>query len=1833
MKIPKIGPGQARWYDVLTLFLSGILIVSQANAADITVNVVDGAGQPVPGFRWILEEDNTHPVTPGKLIDRAAAPAENMKTPNNKAEQNTSLSFDFHGSHAPVAVDANGNGLQGNEISANATISAVTGSAVDKRRYYVSVLPYTGYTMGGAPVLVDSAAEVVTVIVQSTAMRKTAQISVLVFEDTRPLNGMQDLPVEGGLGGLDWHVKLFEAAGSFGIAGGQVLQDAFGNPLGTEYAPGDSSTILSLGDGTLHPDPVTGTILIKNLVPAKYGVQIVPPATNDPKQKWIQTSTIEGTKTIDAWVKAGEPSFFQEFGPPNHHASFGFAKRDFEDLGELTGSTSITGIVTNLHTSRPPNNFEFFSAQAAPGCYVGLNDLAIGARKVIYTKACNEDSSFSIDGVKDGNYQVVVFDANLDLIIALLGVSIGPNDTDTCGSGTAECKIGLAETNHVPVFNWYGRLIAEGFNDVNENGFRDIGETNMPLDSTALHLRFRNGMVYQSFPVDSEGFAPFDEVFPFFHWLVAEIDFAGLKATGATFTIDGGGETLGAELNPQAQVGLSDCSNPALEECTVDGLSRTERGPVLTQGFQQFLGQTSIISFGKNAYGTNENGGISGVIANTVTRAENDPAYAAIEEWEALIPRVQVNLYQDNLDNATGLAIFGGDGVIDPIACGGSLCATPVLADVDNYPLGWADGLAKGPEDVDHNSNGTFDKGDAIEVTWSDSWDDSKPSNCQGGSGLDPAGNGLGFEDLDCFDGIRNFNQIRPGVFDGGYAFGPTFDCTSDNLGGCTEADYLKEGADGAGYLASGQYIVMGEAPPGYRHIREEDKNVDFGDEVVPQLLPPECIGAVHTVQNHLSFQTDDSGNALPGIASADLIASPFAGQLRPSCDTKTIRLAQGKNAALDFQLMTETPKAARVVGFILNDVGNEFDPKSANFGEKFAPPWLPISFRDFTGTEFQRTYSDEFGKYNALLPSTYNVAVPVPSGVGPNMVTSCMNSSNPIPNPAFDPNGVQEDQPPEFITDPFHNPQFSQFCYTFQFMPGATTYLDTPVVPIAAFAGDHQFPLDCEYGHQTPMIASVQRANNNGGGGPFALPGQKLVIKSRGSVDVPNPAYNTGPGGIIDLNKTIARNYRFGPNAGARKVELIDSIGVHYPLSINVWNGGLIRATIPASTPVNTYQLVVTRDNGNKSPMGVTVTVGDSNGKTPSGGDVINVAKNGTGDFTTIQAAIDDGNTIPGDLILVGPGIYEELVVMYKPVSLQGWGASVTTISAIKSPAEKLQLWRDKINALFGPQVDDTIAGINFDLVAGQELGFIIKDNESIFPRSGEGPGIFVVAHRDGGGPNDFKDALDPRIDGFTITGGDTAGGIVVNGYADHLRISNNRIRSNGGSHGGGIRIGDAVLTFETGPTTLGHSDAHNDNITVAYNDISNNGNFGGAAGTGAGGAISIYTGADNYQVTDNYICGNFSQTNGGGIGHLGLSDNGLIKDNTIIFNQSFNQGLAVSGGGVFVAGKPDVFLLGQIEDPTTGSGSVAIVDNLIQGNQAGTGDGGGIQAQNVNGLDVVGSNDPADWHGIDIFGNRIVNNMAGLAGAGISLQDTAKTRITNNTVANNDSTATASLAFDMGPNQSSPQVAGIALRRHSGLVLGVLPGDYSKPELFKNNIIWHNRSFYFKIDGANFGLCPALGTSTVLGCGSTPIYDDLKVLNASGTGLEPRYTVFSSTYSGTGSGHGTNKLEADAGLIADYVNGDRGQTIQQPEIASSIQAAVAFDEGGNFIDIRFGPLSLNVDAPLAGAPSDYHLEAGSPAIDEGNPVPTVLPLLIDFDGDNRNPEWSIGADEFVAQ
>jgi hypothetical protein len=1863
----------------ILLFFVAVLMAPGVMAAQFTVNVVENDGvTPVNGFRWILQEDATFPVDPNN--------------PGTTADE--LLSLNFHASYHPIAQNG-GVGLSGDSAtdSNSVTINAPNG------RYYLSVLPYSGYSISGQPVELGGAGAppTVTVIAQKHPI-PTASIAMFFFQDHFPINGAPDLPEEANPTFLpdgtevDWtqfNIQLEEPAGRYGIAGGQVIQDAFGNPLGTVYdrtcdetganpgagaygcfdANGDP-IVLTLGDGTLQPE-ADGTLLVRNLAPGKYGVIVIPPTGSN----WQQTTTIEGTKVIDAWVKANEPAFFVEFGPPGPHVFFGFIKSSadggFPALSAPPGTTvaTVTGTITDMHMSRPPN-FQFFSGRPFPGCWVGINQNVGGLPGPgIWAGPCDGDSNFEVAGLAPGDYQLKVFDANLDMVIATQGFTV---DADLSGNATGHCNAGTApgcDFGEVPVFNWFARLNTGIFNDIDQDGFWDPTEAGIGPESQDVSVRWRDGTIYQNFPTDGDGLAPFDEVFPFFHWLVAEVSFANKKATGATFVVDAGGpvdKTTDAfpgfgELTPQAQfqpdgvTALPDCdANPLAEACTTDGLSRTERGPVLTTGFQGFLGQTSVMHFGKTDYlgfsGTTyvgENGGISGIVYYATTRAEDEPQFAAAEEWEPGVPRVQVALYADGDIDSFPLGDFpgigdvdwNGDGIrdldndiIDDVNGDGLV----TLTDVDNPPLGNFPGL----EDIDHNGNLAFDLGDAVQVTWTDSWDDSQPDGCQGVNNTPASTIAPPIADNRCFDGLRNFNQVRPGVFDGGYAF-VDYDLghlATVNLAAATAIQGFYNAINAAVDpsvaaklqlgLIPGDYIVESATPPGYETLREEHKNVDFGDEYIPSAaaFAATCVGDGHIVPRYLQMQTvvDTTGlepdGRIPVVDADILVDAPFAGETRPLCDRKKVNLSATQNAAAEFFLMTDVPVVANISGVTLNDLANEFNPNSPAFGEKYAPPLLPIAFYDFNGKLVNRIYGDANGRYNLVVPSTYTANLPQPSGMSPNMLLSCMNDAGPI-----------DDGTGNMIIDPFFDPQYSQFCYTFQYMPGAITYLDTPVVSIAAFATPGAFPVDCERPTATPMIASVTRTSGQGNNiiedGPYVLPGDDISIKSMGNnVSVPNPEWD----GIDLARKNIDRDYRFAGNSIV-ELEAADGTRTVIPSS---GNPNTITATVPTGTPVGNYQVVITNPGSGQSPdvespIGVTLTVGDGTE------NVIRVAA-APYPATPIQDAID--LAAPGDLILLAPGSYDELVIMWKPVKLQGWGADAVILNARQVPTEKLQNWRDKASTL--------VSNFDIHLLPGQENlpGFGALAG-AVFPTE-EGAGILVAGLNPDDplvDPNDLFASHNARIDGITIVGASDGGGIVVNGYNEGLSIGNNRLTANAGTFGGGIRVGHPTLVNEVGG--LSYTDAMNDGVQVHHNHIAQNGGFGGA-----GGGLSLHTGADGYQVQNNWVCGNFTQGDGAGIGHLGLSDGGLIEDNIVIFNESFTQANAQAGGGIFVGGQVSVgaSLL------TPGSGSVTIDANLIRGNMAGAGDGGGLRLAAINGQDVEASpGDTGPWYQVEVFNNMITNNVAGLAGGGISLQDALKVSISNNTVANNESTATTAEAFSPGaPNETNPQPAGIVSREHSPDLAAVMaldvtapvPADwltFSDPEL-QNDIVYNNRSFYWaNVDDPatpeiETGLYPAscvdpLTVTPDCDLANVSQYtDDLAVLDAlvvTPNQLNPVTSLLTDP-----TGYDPSNVTGDPGFVLPYFNGSRSN-LNIGEF-TTLGTAAAFDEGGNFIQVLFGPLSLvepdtnpnNNEGPLY----DYHIEAPSAAINAGGNV-TAMRLADDFDNDPRPNGGSndIGADE----
>ncbi len=1823
-----------------------------------------------------------------------------------------------------------------------------------------------GHGMGGAPIACVPATgtvvctattgtfpSTVSVIVQPNPF-PPSKLSVFVFEDDFPLNGEQDggggidvlSPNEPGLGGFN--ITLFDDAGGSGDATGQMTYDMFNMPLSNGLAGTvDPSTGLdacpisganqNLGfDGTtVSPTGITGTIVtcpkyeadqktlsplagqavVPNLMPGRYGVVATPAADRIARgEEWLQTNTLDGQKAHDSFLRVGEPSFFQEYGPAGYHVSIGFANPgiinarkpyicDGSDPNSpqpgtaYTCNNTITGTVTTERMSRTPDERLYSSGDNTSfgftQCYLSFGDA--DGEDFAFTK-CDANGNFTLSGLPEGDWRVTVFDQWNDMLVDGLSTPVRL-------AGGATANLGQLAINQ-----WQANIYTTTFFDANGNGVRDPGEE--VLTQVATNIRFRDGSYSNFNNTDFNGYAGFNEVFPLFNWYVVETDTTRYKSTGVHVVYDAGGpadgtpgganSTIAANLANTTEAipvptalrvpgafycTTADCADaPAPLAPGGSGGSTGRVDPPFwfgSEGWQGFSGQNQIIEFGKKPYAVGETGGIHGEVIYASTRPFDDPTLLIHTSWTPDVPGVTVNLYKEGTapDGSVSLTLidttktsswddwaqgFRTDGVPN-MNCPGQGTATGTNADLFYFSIfnqpNWLD---------EYNNGGTPAH--------------TLPNSAQ----------------FKCYDGMHNWNQVQPAPYDGMYqfpsvtAFNPTTGKPAGtNCTGCvTNPDSTDPYRSGTPMLPAGKYVVEMIVPPGYELVKEEDKNILIGDNYIAPVTqqfaglgnvfilpdqaevssnPPNCnpttsptgCNAQQPTQSlgrtTLPSHEGDTGSVetfWPCVGASRVVpdyislfpqskeVAPFAGATRNLCDRKEVDLQDQTSALAKFWIFSSTHVAAHFTGVITDDYTSEFDPFSPQFGEKFSPPDLPISIKDWSGAEIARTYADHWGAYNGLTYSTWEVNPPNPTGYAPTMMVTCMNDPGTGPTP-----------------DPLFNPQYSQFCYEIPFMPGQTQYMDTPVVPTSAFAGAGYNNPDCAYPALTPAIAEV----DGDGVGPYVgAAGHTLTITALGDQMVPNNAYSGPSASAPPFNqKTVLRHYGFGGTAGT--VALVGTDGVSHPLTGVNWSDTSITGaapTIPSSastcaiqqqaqyggpgttgvTSAVCAQLVISTSTGQQSIDTVTVTVG---GKAPT-----HVAAT-----ASIQAAIDAAK--PGDLLIIDPtcnataggatvscsstalhaatptqkasqAAHQEMLLMWKPVRLQGVGAASSVINANAHPSGKLDTWRAQVDCLFGlglngsPKTWDSSCGAGwFGFNAAETASGVVSPQVDRLPLEAtvgwdaslngnlaellqepslmgalEGAGITVLSK----GVNFHgADPFDPTllagfptqttlltsstnssncganttgahnpfpsnfmcnpssIDGLSVTDSSQGGGgIFVHGWGHNIQIANNRIYNNAGTLSGGLNVGQGEFpgsylqgsatnappgscrTSSTANMQLPY--CHNLNVNVHNNYITQNSSTGdelfSATPAGAGG-VSFCTGSDFYKFNYNWVCGNLSSGDGGGVGHLGFSYGGDIEHNSILFNQSTNPTIATNGGGLLIMGTPDV-------DPTCGAttdidcvpplGSVGPSDgigpglvinaNLIMGNAAEAGSGGGLRLQHLNGSDVLnfpngGSNVTfpgiagarSPWYSATVTNNIIVNNVAGWDGAGISLYDALNVNIVNNTIVSNDSTASAGVLFNTigaplastqqasciqtgSTTASCPQVAGLVSVQNSATLVanlgasitcpsghgaggtgtgGLVNGACRKasyPELY-NDVFWQNRSFYIGVGSLGAG------------------------------------------------------------------------------------------------------------------------------------------------------------------
>jgi hypothetical protein len=1796
-------------------------------------------------------------------------------------------------------------------------ISVLPGDAANSFENVNSCLDDTtadcGHGMGGAPIAcsltgtevacstTDSFANV-NVLVQPNPF-PPAKLSVFVFEDDFPLNGEQDggggidvlSPNEPGLGGFN--IKLFDDAGGTGDATGQMSYDMFNMPLSNSLAGTlDPSTGIDAcplsaqitanmpsngGDGSqagitgeivtcpkyeadgLTLSPLAGQAVVANLMPGRYGVVATPAADRIARgEEWLQTNTLDGQKAHDSFLRIGEPSFFQEYGPSGFHVSIGFANpaiinarrlyvcngRDANapNPGQaLQCNNTVTGTVTTERMSRTPDERLFSSGDNSSfsfsQCYVSFGDP--DGEDFAFTK-CNADGSFTLSGLPNGEWRVTVFDQWNDMLVDGLSTPVGL-------SGGRTVNMGQIATNQ-----WQANLYTSTFFDQNGNGIQDGSEPGLGL--VATNIRFRDGSYSNFNNTDLFGSAGFNEIFPLFSWYVVETDTTRYKSTGVHVVYDAGGPADGTAGGGSSTVGhfmsntvdpvplpvsptdvrvpgalycaTADCTGAKSHTQTTTSTGRID--PPLwfgTEGWQGFSGQNTFLDFGKKPFAPGETGTIHGEVIYASTRPFDDPTLLIHTSWTPDVPNVPVNLYK------VGTAPDGTESY--------TLVDTTKTSSWDD----WAQGFrSNGVPNMNCPGQGT-NSGTRADLFYFSLFNQPMWLDAYNNGGT-PAHTIPYSSQYKCYDGMHNWNQVQPAPYDGMYSFPSvtSFDANGKpngtNCTGCTtNPDTSDPYRSGTPMLLPGKYVVEIVVPPGYELVKEEDKNILIGDNYIAPataqfaglgnifIMPDQAeVASLYNANNPQNPTNTMGRTTLPNgegdTGSVEIFwpcvgamrqvpdfislfpqsgeVAPFAGAMRPLCDRKEVLLTEQQSVLAKFWVFSSTHVAAHFTGVITDDYTSEFDPFSPQFGEKFSPPDLPISIKDWSGTEIARTYADHWGTYDGLNYSTWEVNPPNPTGYAPTMMVTCMNDPGPIPGPGG-----------TMITDPLFNPEYSQFCYEIPFMPGQTQYMDTPVVPTSAFAGAGYNNPDCAYPNLTPAIKEV----DGDGIGPWvSAAGHTITITALGDLPVPNNAYSGPAASAPPYNqKTITRHYGFGSTAG--KVVLVDSTGASYPLGSVSWNDTTITGTVPgtlAACPVQQQaqyggsatqcgQLVITAAGGQASVDTVTVTVG---GKAPN-----HIAAT---DF--IQTAIDKAS--PGDLLIVNPGAHNELVIMWKPVRLQGVGAASSVINANTHPAGKINDWRTRVDCLMGLGPDGASTTWNASCGAGWNfftaqpnvpqddrlpleaaVGWTASLNgnlaellqEPSLMGALEGAGITVLSKgldfhgadpwTDGSEPGGFpptttllqnvlgtfppssnhcSDTTNPfpsnfmcnpsSIDGLTITDSSQGGGaIFVHGWGHNIQIANNRVQNNAGTLSGGINVGQGEFPpsyIQGGATNAAPGSCrtssfdnqtnsqlpycHDVNVNVHHNYITDNSSTGdelfSATPAGAGG-ISFCTGSDFYKFNYNWICGNLSSGDGGGFGHLGFSYNGDVEHNMFLFNQSTNPTIATNGGAMIIMGAPDVDpTCGATTDtdcvptpasigPGDGTGPGLVINaNMVIGNQAESGSGGGIALQAVNGSESVafknsncGSNlayPNCRWNSVQLTNNIIVNNVSGWDGGGVSLLDALAVNIVNNTIMHNDSTASSGVLFDTigaplastrgtncrqaGNTASCPQPAGLVTIPNSAVLQANLTGSVTCPTghgssggnatckrfsvpLLDNDVIFQNRSYYVGVGALGAG------------------------------------------------------------------------------------------------------------------------------------------------------------------
>ncbi|MEW6172529.1 MAG: IPT/TIG domain-containing protein [Bacillota bacterium] len=362
------------------------ILTARVSVFQLTLNVSRrDTGTPITSFKFIVNEDD--------VGDQSKPNLDNWP------------SFQYGASHSPVVATGN---------SDRPTVSLPAG------KYLVSILA-PDHKPGGDWINLNGDSTL-TIGLQPYPL-PLSKIRVRVFEDNRPVNGENDIPFERGLAGF----RIIISDGAR-----EVTADYAGNPIGTVYE------LDTYGNPILDPDqnpiPVPGTggviltdengnAVISNLTPGKYKVQAIPPDDG-----WIQSTTIEGTGTIDVRIEEGDDGYRLCRGFKTPNVCIGFVRPVVFSPGAGTGI--ITGRVLSVTELKPP--LKPLARTTVERPWIALSDTGRN-NKQVYTGQGNSDGTFSIPNVPAGFYRMAIWDEPLEHIISFHTVQIHEGETVDMG--------------------------------------------------------------------------------------------------------------------------------------------------------------------------------------------------------------------------------------------------------------------------------------------------------------------------------------------------------------------------------------------------------------------------------------------------------------------------------------------------------------------------------------------------------------------------------------------------------------------------------------------------------------------------------------------------------------------------------------------------------------------------------------------------------------------------------------------------------------------------------------------------------------------------------------------------------------------------------------------------------------------------------------------------------------------------------------------------------------------------------------------------------------------------------------------------------------------------------------------------------------------------------------------------------------------------------------------------------------------------------------------------------------------------------------------------------